>query len=606
MARAILWCSFGVFLLLARPADAQEAPPARQILDRARQGRVEFLSALRDVERFSPEVERKEEVYPYVLILDELDDIGRDYGLESLGMNPVRKAGAVVTRHAAKWIHFKDDDWELLAAFFKWAEDHSRFSAIDHQTLFIWRATGLDELLVWNQRVVRIMERTGELGSVSPYVLKGLESLNADLAKKLLAMRDQLSDEEFLQLATTAVARTVLDEIAGCLHNAVLETTDVEELRRLVRWTIVFGHSIRDRGLILPSFIENIPGQTCLEAIMKLAYQGRPAEVEIVDDVVDILSGSQLIELASVLSQLAQGGFHGDAAEFLAALGRQMVHRSRDLGITRNRVELERAVGRLAMAEAIQKYELAGLYRCGSITITLVEQSDVNLCVGVTLDYPEDPALSVDTSLCRVLYDLETDEFVAYKYLVRDPYEKLPLGTNAEMRFTLQEVDDDLRVQGTLALGRKRQPISARRIKDLNYPASSQPPVVRYTGTYAGTMNGQYLQLTISKTNDMAIGWAFYTPQRIRIDFPFAYFDRNKNAVYLTTEQLVPTNVKHLRGVIDSQGKLEGVFVVGGSGKTLNVQLQKQKEKDHAQELRLGASSSPVDPVHGSHSRGEI
>lgn len=450
------------------------------------------------------------------------------------------------------------------------------------------------------------MEQIGGLKSISPYVLKGLESLNADLAKKLLAMRHELSDEEFLQLATTAVARPVLDEIGTCLNNAVLETTDVETLRRLVHWTMAFGHSIRDRGLILPSYIENMPGQTCLEAIAKLAYRGRPAEIEIVDDVVDMLTGAQLIELASMLSQLAEGGFHGDAAGFLAALGKRMVHRSRDLGITRNRVELERAVGRLAMAEAIQKYPLAGLYRSGSVAITLLEQSDVNLCVGVTLDCPDDPALSVDTALCRVLYDLETDEFVAYKYLVRDPYEQLPLGTNAEMRFTLQEAAGDVRIQGTLALGRKTQAISAKRIENFDYPASTRPPVAAYTGTYTGTMNGQPLQLTISKTNDMTVGWAFYTPKRIRIDFPFAHFDRKKNAVYLTTEQLVPTNVKHLRGVIGAEGNLAGVFIVGGSGKTLKVQLQKQKERNHAQDLRLGANSSPGDPVRRPSSRGEI
>jgi hypothetical protein len=119
-------------------------------------------------------------------------------------------------------------------------------------------------------------------------------------------------------------------------------------------------------------------------------------------------------------------------------------------------------------------------------------------------------------------------------------------------------------------------------------------------------MDGEPLELTISKANHMAIGWAFYTRKRIRIDFPFAHFDRQKNAVYLTTEQLVPTNVKHLRGVMDSGGSLAGIFIVGGSGKTLNVQLQKQEETNDAQDQRLGANRGPLDSLHGPRRRGEI
>jgi len=488
MARTFLWSSFGLFFLLPSLAGAQEAPSAKQILDRARQSRVEFLKALGDMERFSPVAERKEEVYPYVLILDELDEIRRGHDLESFGMNPVRKTGVLVARDASKFIHFMKDDWELLSLFYKWAEDSARFGASAQQTMFCRRVTDVHELLQWNDRTTRIMEQVGKIESISPYVLRDLETLQAELAKKILAKRDELSEAEFLQLATSAVARPVIDEITTSLHNAVLETTDAETLERLLHRSVAFGNSLRDRELVLPTYLEELPGVTCLEAITKLAYQGRPPGVEIVGELVDTLIGAQLVEFSAMLAQLSRGGFHGDAAEFLAELGRQLVRRNRDLGITRNRVELERAVGRLAMAEAIQKYELAGLYRCGSIAITLLEQSGVNLCVGVTLDCPEDPALSVDTALCRVLYDLDTNEFVAYKYLVRDPYEKLPLGANAEMRFTLQEGDDDLRIQGTLALGRKTQPISARRIEDFNYPASSQPPVADYTGTSAESL----------------------------------------------------------------------------------------------------------------------
>jgi len=558
------------------------------------------------MERFSPVAERKEAIFPYLLILDELDEIARGYDFQSLGINPVRKTGALVTRHAAKWIHFKNDDERLLSTFFKWAEDRSRFSTVDQQSVYILRTKDVKELLEWNRRTVQIVAQIGSVKSVSPYVLKGFESLHADLAKRILTMRSQLSEEEFLELATGAAARPVIDEIANHLYHSVIETTDVATLRRLLRWTMLFGQSIRDRGLILPSYLEKLPGQTCLEAVAKLAYQGRPAGVEIVDDLVDVLGGGQLVELTSILSQMARGGFHSDSAEFLAALGKRLVRRTRELGLTRSRVELERAVGRLAMAEAIGRYPLAGLYRCGTISITLLKQSDVNFCVGITLIDTDDPALSVDTALCRVLYDLQTDEFVAYQYIVRSPYDELPLGANAEMRFTLQESAEGLRIQGKLALGTRMHSISAKKIQDFSLPVSQQPPLDNYAGTYTGTMNGQPLRLTISRTNDMVIGWAVYTHQRIRVDFPYAYFDRNKNAIYLTTEQLGPANVKHLRGVLDSQGNLTGDFIVGGTGKTLKVQLQKQKEQLHVENAALAADRHPGTAVRRTSHRGGL
>jgi hypothetical protein len=604
MTRTFLWSSFCVVFLFTSLADAQQAPPASEILSRARQGRAELLGALGEMERFSPAAERKEEVYPYVLLLDELDEIGRGYDLESLGMNPVRKTGALVTRYAAKWIHFTNDDQELLRAFYKWAEDNTRFGTVDQQTVFVWRAKDVQELLAWNRRTIEIMEQIGEEKTISPYVLKGFDSLHADLAKKILAMREQLSEAEFLELATGATARPVIDEIAEHLHNAVLETTDVATLHQLLGWTMAFGKSIRSRDLVLPSYLEKRPGQTCLEAITKLAQQGRPAGVEAVDDIVDMLSGVQLVEATQMLSQLAESGFHGDSAEFLAALGRRLVRRTRDLGIARNRVEVEHAVSRLAMAEAINKYPPSGLYRWGPFSITVCTMSDTNLCVGITFDPSDNPLVAVDTALCRVLYDLETDEFVAYNYVVRNPYDELPIGPNAEMRFTVRESGGDSWLQGTLAMGTETYHISARRIRDFSLPISSNPPVTNYPGVYTGTMNGHPFQLTISRTNNMVIGWAIYRRERVRIDFPYVHFDRNRNAVYLTTVEFDPANVKHLRGIIDSRGNFKGLYIIGGTGQVLEVHLQKEKDQIHVQDVPMASIGNSGDAVRRPGDRG--
>jgi hypothetical protein len=591
-------------LLLPSLAGAQKGPSAEQVLERARTGRVEMLLALSDMERFSPVAERKEEVYPYVLILDELDEIGQGYDLESFGMNPVEKTGALITRHAAKWIHFTHDDWELLSAFYKWAEDSARFATVDQQSLFIWRTDDLQELLKWHELSVRIVDQLTASETVSPYILKSFESLQADLAKRILTKRDDLTEDEFLAFATGTTARPVIEEISDYLHNAVIDTTDADSLRELLRWTMTFGRSLKDRDVKLPSHLEKLTGQICLEAITKLAYQGRPADVEIVDDLLEIFSGTQFVELTSMLAQLAQGGCHPEATEFLAALGRKLVQRARQLGLRRIRIELERAAARLVVAQAIHRYPLAGLYRCGDISITLFKKSDVSLCLGITLVDATDPAASVDVGLCRVLYDLETDEFVGYQYVVRDPYEILPLAANARMRFTVKEFPDGLRIEGQLALGTRIRNISAKQVRDFSLPVADAPPLTDYTGTYTGTMNGHPLQLVIGKTNSVVTGWAVYTHQRIRIDFPFAYFAPERNAIYLTTEYLVPTNVKHLNGVLDAEGNLRGEFIVGGTGKILKVQLRKQQETFDAKNPALVANRDSRTAVRRAGDRG--
>ena len=172
------------------------------------------------------------------------------------------------------------------------------------------------------------------------------------------------------------------------------------------------------------------------------------------------------------------------------------------------------------------------------------------------------------------------------------------------MRFTLQEKAGAFWIQGKLAMGTGTYPIAARRIKDFGLPVSNEPPVADYTGVYTGTMDRQSFRLTISRTNDMVIAWAIYRQERVRIDFPYVHFDRNKNAVHLTTVDLIPSNVKHLRGMIDSRGNFKGLYIIGGTGQTFDVQLQKEKGRKHVQDVPMASIRNPGDAVRRSSDRG--
>ncbi|MDP6447328.1 MAG: hypothetical protein QF805_26260, partial [Pirellulaceae bacterium] len=508
------------------------------------------------------------------------------------------KTGAVVTSHAAKWLHLKNADEALLHTFFKWAEDRTRFSAVDQQTVYIFRAKGVHELLEWNRRTVKVMDQIGGEPTISPYVLKSLEALHADLAKTILTKESELTDDEFLELATSAVARPVIDEIANRIYDAVIETTDADHLRQLLGWSIRFSQSIQDRGLILPSHLERLPSQTSVECVTKLAYLGRPADVEAVDDLVNSLRGGQLVEMTAVLSDLARGGFHSDSTEFLAALGKKLVHRRRELKITRGREELDRAVGGLAIAHTINSLPLAGLYRSGSFSITLCKQSDVSLCLGITLDGPDSPP--VDAPLSRVVYDLRTNELVAYQYIVQNPYDELPSGANAQMRFKLEQSANGMQIKGQLALGTATYSIAAPMIKDFSLPKSRESSLEDCSGVYSGSLNGRPFRLTVGRTNRMMTGWAAYTQHAIRLDFPYAFFDTTKNALYLTTERLGPRNAKHIRATLDSRGNLNGLFIVGGTGRTMNLQLKKEEEQRDVGDKTLATRTRAVDAVRYS------
>ena len=99
--------------------------------------------------------------------------------------------------------------------------------------------------------------------------------------------------------------------------------------------------------------------------------------------------------------------------------------------------------------------------------------------------------------------------------------------------------------------------------------------------------------------------WAIYTRQRTRVDFPYAFFDANKNAIYLTTEQLVPTNVNQLRGVLDAEGNFKGHFIVDGTGKTLPLELKKQKEHLDVGDTAMAANGHSSNAVGHPSDRGE-
>jgi hypothetical protein len=102
----------------------------------------------------------------------------------------------------------------------------------------------------------------------------------------------------------------------------------------------------------------------------------------------------------------------------------------------------------------------------------------------------------------------------------------------------------------------------------------------------------------------MVIGWAIYRRERVRIDFPYVHFDRRRNAVYLTTVEFDPANVKHLRGIIDSRGNFNGLYIIGGTGQVLEVHLQKEKDQIHVQDVPMASIGNSVDAVRRPGDRG--
>ncbi|NBV50505.1 hypothetical protein EBR78_04695, partial [bacterium] len=84
--------------VLSCPLFSDELASPQALLEKAKIGRPEFLVVVQDIERFAPTFPAKEQLFPYIQILNELEKIAVSHGVDEISNQVVKKLGWVLTR----------------------------------------------------------------------------------------------------------------------------------------------------------------------------------------------------------------------------------------------------------------------------------------------------------------------------------------------------------------------------------------------------------------------------------------------------------------------------------------------------------------------------
>ena len=281
-------------LLLAVSSAAEPSP--REVLARAKRGRVEFIRAVSDVGRFAPRLASKEALYPYIELLDELAAAGRGYDLETMGVDPVRDLGADLTRAAEKWLRLDRDSPAFVRAFLKWSANDTRITAAGDAGQLAAEASGGKELLAWNAGARAALDA---LGAMRPErsAVQAFDELQGVTARLLVTRRSELAPGELEGAIRDVASAPGLSELLVFLDVALGQARDTDSRARVLDWALLVASAARKLPAGAPMRLRADADALIADAVERSLYEGDALAPRAVDAALDELTPSRAADL---------------------------------------------------------------------------------------------------------------------------------------------------------------------------------------------------------------------------------------------------------------------------------------------------------------------
>lgn len=579
-----------VTLLLPLVLCAQEPIPSApaQILSESRADLAGLMRATSGLKRFIPKMRSKEEIYPYLQMLPELEKIAANYDTATLGVDPARELSLLLTRDAVRWIELDRDSAEIVAIFLARAENNTRYTMASQQVKRLNPVDDKDKLLVWHQAIDRALKQVMAIPAEVD-VIEKFEELQGKTVAKLLPHAKAMTPEQITTLFSNLRGETALEEVLDYLYDRALEADSKEESDRIVAWALELGKTVRAQGGKLRSEMKVYPGRILLQL---LANQLGRREVPGHDIglFIDSLVSSQLAELGDLLVRLFD---HKDIpdrhVEFLWDLSSKLVQRLTERKMHRNLVEFEPFHKKLATAHAALEGRFEGTYRVtigegGKLQkaiLTIASVGASNFIMALNVDYGSDrPGEGLVYNFFNVLYDFENKQYVGQYRAIEDPRFLHRTEEHQHIIFKLTRQPAGLyRVEGKVLTGAVpfHKPFSGEQYEVYpTYSPIAVPPVRDFTGTFVEYDAAGKAQswLVMTKTGTSAGGiLRFLGTASVWIPFEWGYFNPHRNAFYLSSGELQSQKWVTVRGQFAEDGKsLKLTRISGGVGlKQLNT-----------------------------------
>jgi len=575
------------FLLLmgtiSPSAFAETRPPEPgKILSEAAVDFASLLSITSDLKRFIPRMRSKEEIYPYLHMLPELERVAAKYDVVTLGVDPVKELSLLLTRDAVRWIEIDRDSPEIVEIFLTRAEDATRYTMASQQVKRLNPIDDRDRLLVWHAAVNRCLLLVRKLNAHVSVVEK-FEELQGRTVRMILPVAKDLSEATLETFFHSVQGETAIEEVMDYLHDRSLASETEEESARVVRWTLAIAETIKAQGDKVRFEMRIYPGKVLLLLVGNKLGRAETLAPGEVGPFVDTLVASQLGELGDLLVRMYEDRSIPDAqVEFLWDLSSRLMKKFDDKKMFQDTVDFEPFYKKLAALHATLGGRFEGTYKINvgtgkdkrPATLVIASVGASNFIMGMNIPYGSTvPNEGLIYNFFDVIYDLDNDQYVGQYRAVESPRFLHRAEMHHHVKFKLlRDVTGSYRVEGTVYLGGipAYEIFSGDQVETFpSYSMIKGKPVKDFTGTFYTEALGEDgpVWLVLTKTGTSVGGTLRFQKVRTWIPFEWGYFNPHRNAVYLSSGELKSEKWVSLRGQFSEDGKtLTLTRIVGGIG----------------------------------------
>lgn len=574
---------FFASLCLGSPAESLDTP--RNLIERAKKGRTEFIEVLGDIQRLAPLIESKDIFFPYIDILDELNQIASENGVHDLGENLVVSLGFTLTRNGAKWLRLDKDDDAFINLFFRWSENSTRYQVAGLHVKVLILIEDKTELIEWFKRISKSVDTIKSLKSEA-YVIESFEQLQANSLQRILLIREGLEPEVIPNLLGDLKTVVGIQTVLSFLNEEMLKAEQVDELEVYLGWVGILGTNLKKINEVIPFYVLAAPGNLISTIIIKFLTLNRPFNLELIPTILGVLLPSQIPSLGSTIMMLYKDKIIPEGLlELLCELTSQLYEKYLSLNLGNEAHEMRKFLSQVNLLRAGLDNKVEGSYRVKlrdkEGLINLVHIGNGKFFMGISVRYGGE--VSVDFSFFQITFNAQTQIWEALHYDPNDPVTSNPVNEVFFTKFKLTPSQEGNEIEGTLFTAKLTSPYQGKQIAQLqDFKEARSDSIKEVSGVFEGSERGYTFRLLIYQVDQRLQGVVLVTgPNKIpvNVDLEYGFYDPRRNVAYLTSGRFESFRWDHIRGQFFDAGKrFEGIYFQSVYG--LIHQLNFKKSED--------------------------
>ena len=589
-----IWQSFRTATIVCCAAFAFEnrvvaeeiAPPPEEIVQRARVSRSEMSDVIFELRAAIPDLKTKENIGPYLKILDELLAIQVELKFSSMDIDMITDVAEKMTMALEPQLSIAEDPEWLLVEFARWSQDLTRMKFALNQEQIVARTTGIKKIFGMLDKMGKIIEALQKPLPLTQTILPSTD----DFARVQSRMHQRLIDSHLGELSIADYViflsgvhhSTVVQSAFESFHRAVYLESDMKLLSKITQMLIKTKLRFSQLPEFIPDDIGLRPGTIISAIILKLIDTGGSLEVAIGKEAMSILDPIHFDALGAGFRGLDLGRQRPSQFRFLAEIAGDLAERYAEFGLPSQQKAMRNIADHFDLGAMVNERDLEGIYEIeieGRPGVFSVARSDT-MGVVVAAGYGHITASMAYSSFDRstgIIHATSVQE-TATPSDSTTGQQDIPV-QHAMFRISTDPVGSvDLIVKGILRIGHREQNFSGKRVNSLkNYLISQTVDPMSFSdfeGSYEGKFLGYDASLKISRNGQSHVASIMISPkiQKHLVTLDLVYLDLETGVIYLTSRQR--TVFFQVRGQLE-RGEIIGQYIVGGRRDPVDVTFVK-------------------------------